>query len=78
MSPFPQPRASTSCILTTNRISNSDDEEWFYEGGWEDEDKVEQEGLSDDEDSNGMHSYSLYTYLFGFLTLGACSRGLSH
>ncbi|KAF8419547.1 hypothetical protein EV426DRAFT_709766 [Tirmania nivea] len=33
-------------------ISNSDDEEWFYEGAWEDEDKSEEEGLSDDEDSN--------------------------
>ncbi|KAF8458468.1 hypothetical protein BGX38DRAFT_1154184 [Terfezia claveryi] len=33
-------------------ISNPDDEEWFYEGGWEDEDKSEEEGLSDDEDSN--------------------------
>jgi len=33
-------------------ISNSDDEEWFYEGGWEDNEKSDEEGLSDDEDSN--------------------------
>ena len=51
--------------LSYYSISNSDDEEWFYNGSWDDGGKSEEDGLSNDEDSNGIYTSFLLVWLTG-------------